>query len=145
MMKRTAEITLGIIGTVFYVFSVLLGALRIWMENNKGFLYDYLVDNQDEFALTQGDLDMIQEMFDRSLASGGILLVIMPILAIILGIVAMVLLKGNKNPIAAGIIFIATGVVYVIVTIGGGILSGILFLIAGILCLTRKPNTIIEG
>ncbi|GIO27147.1 DUF4064 domain-containing protein [Ornithinibacillus bavariensis] len=143
-MKRTAEVTLGIIGTVFYVFSVLIGALRLWMENNKDYLYDFITENQNEMEFTADDMDIIQEAFNLNLAGGGPLLVIMPILAIILGIVAMVLLKGNKNPIAAGIIFIATGVIYVIVTLGGGILSGILFLIAGILCLARKPKTLIE-
>jgi Protein of unknown function (DUF4064) len=143
-MKRTAEVTLGIIGTIFYVFSLLMGAFRIWMENNKGYLFDVIEDNQSEMDFSSQDMDILTEAFNYNLAGGGILLVIMPILAIILGIVAMVLLKGNKNPIAAGIIFIATGVIYVIVTLGGGILSGILFLIAGILCLARKPKTIIE-
>jgi hypothetical protein len=143
-MKRTAEVTLGIIGTIFYVFSLLMGVFRIWMENNKGYLFDVIEDNQSEMDFSSQDMDILTEAFNYNLAGGGILLVIMPILAIILGIVAMVLLKGNKNPIAAGIIFIATGVIYVIVTLGGGILSGILFLIAGILCLARKPKTIIE-
>jgi lipopolysaccharide export LptBFGC system permease protein LptF len=144
-LKRTAEVTLGIIGSVFYVFSIAFGVLRLWMENNKGYLEGYMVENQSEFELTTTDMDMLQEIFNMNLAQGGILLVIMPILAIILGIVAMVLLKGNKQPVAAGIIFIATAVIYVIVTAGGGILSGLLFLIAGILCLARKPKTIIEG
>ncbi|MFS0675028.1 DUF4064 domain-containing protein [Ornithinibacillus sp. 179-J 7C1 HS] len=144
-MKRTAEITLGIIGAVFYVFSIAFGALRLWMENNKGYLQDYMYNNQDEFQLTNSDIDMLQEFFNLNLATGGPLLIILPILAIILGIVALVLLKGNKSPVAAGIIFIATGVLYVIITAGGGILSGILYLIAGILCLTRKPKpTIIQ-
>ncbi|MBC5636955.1 DUF4064 domain-containing protein [Ornithinibacillus sp. BX22] len=143
-MKRIAEYTLGIIGAVFYVFSIAIGALRLWMENNKDYLKDYMIDNQDEFQLTPSDIDILEEFFNLNLASPGMLLVIMPILAIILGIVAMVLLKGNKHPVAAGVIFITTGVVYVILTAGGGILSGILYLIAGILCLARKPKTIIE-
>jgi hypothetical protein len=144
-VKRTAEMTLGIIGAVFYVFSVAFGILRLWMENNKGYLENYMADNQSEFELTTTDMNALEEMFNMNLAQGGILLVILPIIAIILGIVAMVLLKGNKRPVAAGIIFIATGVVYAIITLGGGILSGILYLIAGILCLARKPKTIIEG
>ncbi|WP_096270925.1 DUF4064 domain-containing protein [Paucisalibacillus globulus] len=143
-MKRTAEITLGIIGAVFYVFSVAFGILRLWMENNKGYLEEYMTENQSEFDLTSSDISTIEEMFSMNLAQGGILIVILPIVAIILGIVAMVLLKGNKRPVAAGIIFLVTGVGYAIITLGGGILSGILYLIAGILCLARKPKTIIE-
>ena len=144
-MKRTAEITLGIIGSVFYLFSVAFGAFRLWMENNKGTLEDYMMENQSEFELTSSDMTVLEEMFNMNLAQGGILIVILPIIAIILGIVAVVLVKGNKNPVAAGIIFIVTGVGYAIITLGGGILSGILLLIAGILCLARKPKTIIEG
>ncbi|WP_047981024.1 DUF4064 domain-containing protein [Ornithinibacillus contaminans] len=140
-MKRTAEITLGIIGIVFYVFSILVGAVRLWMENNQDYLRDFLLDNQEDFLLTPEDIDLLFDV----LATGGIIVVIMPIIAVILGIVAMVFLKGDNRPVAAGIILIATGVLYVIITGGGGILSGILFLIAGILCLTRKPNTIIEA
>ena len=144
-MKRTAEITLGIIGSVFYLFSVAFGVFRLWMENNKGTLEEYMVENQSEFELTSSDMTVLEEMFNMNLAQGGIFIVILPILAIILGIVAVVLVKGNKKPVAAGIIFIVTGVGYSIVTLGGGILSGILLLIAGILCLARKPKTIIEG
>lgn len=144
-MKRTAEITLGIIGTIFYLFSVVFGALRIWAENNKGYLYDMILENQAEMGLTAADINNLDLLFSYSLATGGMLLVILPVLAIILGIVALVLLKGNKHPVAAGIIFLSTGVLYVIITFGGGILSGILFLIAGILCLARKQKTIMEG
>jgi hypothetical protein len=144
-LKRTAEITLGIIGSIFYLFSVAFGVFRLWMENNKGTLEEYMIENQSEFDLTSSDITVIEEMFNMNLAQGGILIVILPIIAIILGIVAVVLVKGNKRPVAAGIIFIATGVGYAIITLGGGILSGILLLIAGILCLARKPKTIIEG
>ncbi|WP_026908601.1 DUF4064 domain-containing protein [Paucisalibacillus globulus] len=144
-MKRTAEITLGIIGSILYLFSVAFGIFRLWMENNKDTLEEYMVENQSEFDLTSSDMTVLEELFNMNLAQGGILIVILPILAIILGIVAVVLVKGNKRPVAAGIIFIATGVGYAIITLGGGILNGILLLIAGILCLARKPKTIIEG
>lgn len=144
-MKRTAEFTLTIIGTVFYVFSLLFGILRLWMEGNKGHLFDFISQNQEDMALSSQDMSLLEQTFNTNLASGGALLIVMPILAIILAIVAMTFLKGNKKPVAAGIILIATGVLYPIITLGGGILSGILLLIAGILSLARKPKTIIEG
>lgn len=139
-MKRIAEITLGVIGAIFYVLSLFFGFIRVWAENNKGYIQDLMLNNPEEFPLTPAEAEVVENIFNFNLARGGSLLIILPIVAIILGIIAMVLLKGNKQPIAAGIIFIATGVIYVILTMGGGILSGVLYLIAGILCLTRKPN-----
>src|SRR5690606_5302376 len=130
----TAEIVLGIIGAVFYLFSIVIGALRVWAENNKEFLENYVYEHQDEMQFTSVELESIEQLMSVNLAPGGILLVILPLFAIILGVIAMILLKGNKQPIAAGIIFVAVGVLYPIITLGGGILSGILYLIAGILC-----------
>ncbi|WP_010098149.1 DUF4064 domain-containing protein [Ornithinibacillus scapharcae] len=144
-MRRIAEVTLGVIGAVFYLISLFFGFIRIWAENNKGYIQDIMLNNPEEFPLTPAEVDVVENIFNIDLARGGTLLIILPIVAIILGIIAMVLIKGNKQPVAAGIIFIATGVLYVILTVGGGILSGILYLIAGILCLARKPKQQLEN
>lgn len=144
-MRRIAEVTLGVIGAVFYVFSLFFGFVRIWAENNKDYIQDIMLNNPEEFPLTPTEADVVENLLNIDLARGGSLLIILPIVAIILGIIAMVLIKGNKQPVAAGIIFIATGVLYVIITFGGGILSGVLYLIAGILCLARKPKELLEN
>ena len=74
-----------------------------------------------------------------SIAAGGWTLLITSLIALILGIIAIVFVKGNKKPKAAGIIFIVTAVVFAVITFGVAIFPGLFFLIAGIMCLARKP------
>lgn len=141
-MKRTAEIVLGIIGALGFAFMAAIGAFAIWMQNNRDLI-------EGELTTGTGDpaTDFSTEEFEMAmdfLGTGGWLLLISAIVAIVLGIVAMVLLKGNKKPVVAGIIFIATAVIVSIVTTGVGILAGLFYLIAGILCLVRKPKTTLE-
>ena len=140
-MKRTAEIILGIIGAVIYGLTAALGGFMIYLESNKDLLeqsFNETAKQNPEMAMA--DMEAALDM----LASGGWLLTISSVAAIILGIVAMILLRGNKKPVIAGIIFIATAVIVAIITVGVGIIPGIFYLIAGILCLVRKPARIIE-
>ena len=140
-MKRTAEIILGIIGVVIYGLTAALGGFMIYLESNK----DLLEESFNETAKQNPEMGMADmEAALDMLASGGWLLTISSVAAIILGIVAMILLRGNKKPVIAGIIFIATAVIVAIITVGVGIIPGIFYLIAGILCLVRKPARIIE-
>lgn len=139
-MKRTGEIVLGVIGAVFYAFVTVIGAMLVWVDNNKGQVQDFFQDMaQEDPNLSMTDLNSVLD----SLGSGGMLLLIMSIVAIILGIVSIVLIKGNKKPKAAGIIFIATAVVFTVISFGMGLIGGIFYLIAGIMCLARKPKTVI--
>ncbi|MBM7599667.1 cytochrome bd-type quinol oxidase subunit 2 [Virgibacillus halotolerans] len=135
-MKRTGEIVLGVIGAIFYGLGALFGVIMLFLKNQQDFLREIYED--PEFA----------DVFDfnslvNSLAAGGWTLIITSLIALILGIIAIVFIKGNKKPKAAGIIFIVTAVVITIVTFGAAILPGIFFLIAGIMCLVRKPQTVI--
>ena len=140
-MKRTAEIVLGIIGALGYAFSAAIGGFLLWMQNNRDVLEDAMTETGDPTTdLTIGEFETMIDV----LGTGGWLLLVSSIVAIILGIVAMVLLKGNKKPVIAGIIFIATAVIVAFITGGVGILAGILYLIAGIMCLVRKPKTTLE-
>ena len=135
-MKRTGEIVLGVIGAIFYGLGALFGVIMLFLKNQQDFLREITED--PEFA----------DVFDfnslvNSLAAGGWTLIITSLIALILGIIATVFIKGNKKPKAAGIIFIVTAVVITIVTFGAAILPGIFFLIAGIMCLVRKPQAVI--
>jgi hypothetical protein len=49
-------------------------------------------------------------------------------------------IKGNKKPVLAGILFIAGAVLTAIISIGFGFVPAILYLIAGIVSLVRKPK-----
>lgn len=141
-MKRTAEIVLGIIGALGFAFMAALGGFMLWMQNNRDLI-------ESEMTTGTGDptTDFSVEEFEAAmdmLGAGGWILLASAIAAIVLGIVAMVLLKGNKKPVIAGIIFIVTAVIVSIITTGAGVIAGIFYLIAGIMCLVRKPKTTLE-
>ncbi|MFD1068130.1 DUF4064 domain-containing protein [Oceanobacillus locisalsi] len=130
-MKRTGEIVLGIIGILVYGLVTALGGFMLFLQNNEGLLQDAVEETpQASFE----DLNMVME----GMGTGGWALVITSILAIVLSIVAMVLIKGNKRPKIAGIILIITSVLGTIFTVGIGIFPGIFLLISGIMCLARK-------
>ena len=141
-MKRTAEIVLGIIGTIVYGFIAIMGAVMLWAHNNSEVVkefYDEMVQQSPEI-----EIDDFQTFID-SMGTGGMMVLIVSLLAIAAGIVAMVLLKGNKKPKVAGIIFIVTPVIVVIAQGALVIFAGIFYIIAGIMCLVRKPQqTIVE-
>lgn len=141
-MKRTGEIVLGVLGALFYLFIAFIGGLIVWVQNNKDQVQEFFNQAAAEApnaAMSEADLN---NLFD-AMGNSGMILLIMSIIAVILGIVAMVFIKGNKKPKAAGIIFIVTAVIFAFVSFGAGIIGGILYIIAGIMCLVRKPKTII--
>lgn len=141
-MKRTAEVVLAIIGALGFAFTAAIGGMMIWLQNNRGIMEESFNEMAAETPeMGMADLDEMLNM----LGTGGWFLAVASVVAIILGIVAMVLLKGNKKPVVAGIILIATAVIVSFVTGGAGVLAGIFYLIAGIMALVRKPKIVIEG
>ncbi|KAA0959206.1 DUF4064 domain-containing protein [Planococcus sp. ANT_H30] len=140
-MKRTAEIVLAVIGALGYAFTAALGGFMIWLQNNKGLMeevFNETIEQNPELGMSD-----MEVMLD-ALGTGGWLFAIASVVAVILGIVAIVLLKGNEKRVVAGIIFIATAVIVAIVTSGAGILAGLFYLIAGVMALVRKPKQVIE-
>lgn len=138
-MKRTAEIILGIIGALVFGVFAIIGGIMVWLHNNEALIEDIL---NDETAQDMPEVSMMDfNEFIRVMGDAGWQITIISIISIVLGIVAMVLLKGNKNPKAAGIIFIVTTVIVGFMNLPIGIFAGIFYLIAGILCLARKPKT----
>lgn len=141
-MKRTAEIVLGIIGALGYAFMAAIGGFMLWMQNNRDLIETELTTGTGD-PTTDFSMEEFEAMMDM-LSAGGWIVLISAIVAIVLGIVAMVLLKGNKKPVVAGIIFIATAIIISITTTGLGVIAGIFYLIAGIMCLVRKPQRTLE-
>lgn len=142
-MKRTAEIVLGIIGALIYGFFGLIGGAMIWLQNNEDLLQQSLEEApQQGGEISAAEFNELMELMGTS----GMVWLISSIVAIILGIIALVFLKGNKKPTAAGIIFIATAVIgFFVFGFIFGFMSGIFYLIAGIMCLARKPKKVIEA
>lgn len=134
-MKRTGEIVLSVIGTVLYALCALGGFIGASIFSNEQLMSDMANEMASPQMSASEWMSMIEGM------SGGIMLfAIISIISLILGIVAAVLLKGDKKPKAAGIILIITSVLGTIVTVLGLIIPAIFFLIAGIMALARKPK-----
>ncbi|MCT2536231.1 DUF4064 domain-containing protein [Aquibacillus koreensis] len=143
MVKRTGEVVLGIIGALFYGLMVAFGGFLVWLDSNKALLEEWLL----EMAETDPTLNVedVQGIQDSLVGFGSVawMILLSAVAAVVLGILAMVLLKGNKNPVAAGIIFLVVAVVVSFTSFGFGIFAGIFYLIAGIMSLVRKPKEVI--
>lgn len=135
-MKRTGEIVLTIIGACLFAFITLFGFIFLGLGDNDEFATEMENVAATDPALTGVDMGMITDM----VVAGGWYFIIVGLLAIILGIVSLVLLKGNKRPKAAGIILIIVAVLSTLATFLLSIIASILYLIAGILCLVRKEK-----
>ncbi|ASK60999.1 hypothetical protein CFK37_01610 [Virgibacillus phasianinus] len=141
-MKRTGEVTLGIIGAFFYAFFAIIGAVMVWVENNREQVESFFREAAAQDPSASISMTDLNDALD-AVGNSGLILTIISVVAIILGIISMIFLKGNKKPKAAGIILIVTAVVVAFISYGAGIIAGIFYLIAGIMALARKPKTII--
>src|SRR5690606_28381840 len=100
------------------------------------------VMNQVKKELTGEELAALDLLVESMNESGGFVIGTF-LVGAGLGIVAIFLLKGNKKPVAAGIILFATAVLTTVVTAGSTLIPGLFYVIAGILALVRKaPQTV---
>jgi cytochrome bd-type quinol oxidase subunit 2 len=130
LIKRTAELVLGIIGVAFNALGAILVGVFI------GATGDFIAEdirNDPEF--TAEEADIVSNLF------GGIgwYYVIVSAIAAILGVVALVLLRRNNKSTVSGVIFIVTAVLSALLTIFVATVPAILYLVAGILAIVRKP------
>lgn len=135
-MKRTGEIVLSIIGLVIYAFMAILGFFMVTIMKSDEVMGEIESGMQNDPAVSSAE---INDVIDIA-GSYGWSMVIVTILAIILGIVAVVFLKRNHRPTVAGIILLVTAVVGSIFSLPFGIFGGLFYLIAGIMCFARKPK-----
>ncbi|KAA0564533.1 DUF4064 domain-containing protein [Rossellomorea aquimaris] len=141
MVKRTGEVVMGVIGIILSaLFSIIGIVLNMGMSNpefmsqlEEGMESDPNIQNSE---MTAGDLSSIINAAE----STGSYLVILGIIASILGIIAVLTIVKNKKPVLSGIMFIIAALVIGLGTIGFGFVPGLLFLIAGIMALVRKPK-----
>ncbi|MFK4998056.1 DUF4064 domain-containing protein [Bacillus sp. N9] len=137
-MKRTGEMTLGIIGIVCSFFMAIFGFALKWASNSEEVKSLILEAAENDPALNPGDTDLAFSW----LAGAGTSMLIAAIIGIIIGIIAAIFIKGNKKPKVAGILFIVGAVLIAIISFLTGFLPALLYLIAGIMCLVRKPKTV---
>ncbi|MGP4063244.1 DUF4064 domain-containing protein [Halobacillus litoralis] len=144
-MKRTVEIVISVIGMVLFGLPVLLSGLMLNMKDNEQFkqeMESFMNSPEMQAEGGAGGIN-IGEMINM-LGSFALFAMIAAIIAIGLGILSAVFLKGNKKPKAAGIILIITAIIMTFATFGMGLFGGVAYLIAGIVALARKPKTPVE-
>lgn len=142
-MKRTAEIIFTVIGILLYAIPVVLAGILLSVKDNPQFRAEIerginTAPNADEL----GNINMDQ-MIDF-LGTFTTVILVAAVLAIALGVLSIVFLKGDKKPKAAGIILIITAIVMTFGTVGLGLFAGVAYLIAGIIALVRKKKKPIE-
>jgi hypothetical protein len=132
MVKRTAEIVMGIIGIILSGLFAVMGFVLNTVDLQEVMEQEI---NRDP-SLTAEDTNYIMQMME----SMGPFLIGLGLISSILGLIAVFLIKGNKRPVIAGILFILAALVVGLGTFGAGFLPGLLFLIAGIMAFARKPK-----
>ncbi len=146
-MSRMIEIVLTIVGILLYALPLVVGFMFRSLNNNPQLREDFMAAMEQAPNAQELQNVNMDEMFNF-MGTFATLLIIAAIIAIALGILAIVFLKGNKKPKAAGIILIVTAVVFTLATVFIGLFGSAAFLIAGIVALVRKtpkPSDEIES
>ncbi|WP_257348451.1 DUF4064 domain-containing protein [Pseudalkalibacillus decolorationis] len=135
-MKRTSEIVLTVIGMLINVIMALGVGAAIVIFQNESIQQELEREIANDPQLNEVDPSMIFDI----IGTFGWAVVIALAIGFILGLIATFGLKGNKKPKQAGILLIIGGIIVGIATIGSGFGPAILYLIAGIMALVRKPK-----
>ena len=131
MIQRKGELTLSWIGNglhLLYVF--LIGIFFIMTQTSdfkNGMIQGFIEENPGEY-------DLAYQTYNLMLGLGVVLIIILLILLIV-SIVAAILI--GKNAKVSGILLVITGIIGLFLSF----IAGVLWLIAGIMLLVRKPQT----
>ncbi|SEN85205.1 Protein of unknown function [Amphibacillus marinus] len=138
MISRKIEIALIILGaTVFAFFSITGINMLIINQDEEAALAAY-----EQISLEVEDDDIPTfEQFSDMLFPGGISIIAISGVSIIVGMVSIFLLKGNKRPKPAGILVLIVGGVIGFLQFGIALFGSLFYLIAGLLVLFKKPKT----
>src|SRR5699024_5350956 len=108
-----------------------------WMQNNRDKVEEFIKDSGeagDGFSLEEF------EQAINEIGNSGWIFTITLFVAVLVGVVGLILLRGNKKPRQAGILLTGSSVLLtIIVGIGAGI-GGLFYLIAGLLCFFRNED-----
>lgn len=137
--KRTGERVLGIIGLVFNILGVIMtlvvNSLMKSLTNDPQFQQEFEAEIWNDPTLTESDAQAIVDMMyigmDWMVSFGWFFIAALVISSIL---IVIALINLNKNSKLSGILFIVAGVLAGIIS-----LTSILLYIAGIMCFVRKP------
>ncbi|TJY44142.1 DUF4064 domain-containing protein [Cohnella pontilimi] len=130
-MKRIVINILNIIGVIGNVLMIGTGLVFLYLEDNADFL-KYL---DESWSKSQNDYTLDQ------LSQAGMMFVLPGIIGLILGILAIYLLKSNRNQKLVGWMLIILSVVSCFISLFAAI-PNIFFIIAGIIILVGNPKKI---
>ncbi|WP_335870389.1 DUF4064 domain-containing protein [Bacillus sp. 2205SS5-2] len=135
-MKRTVEIVLSVIGVITSVLMAFAGGFFALLLQNE----QVLADIEAEFTTDPDLADVNPTQFIEMIGGAGWVIVAAGVIGLVIGLIAIFSLKGNKKPKLAGILLIIGAVIIALMTLLFGWLPALLFLIAGIMSLVRKPK-----
>ncbi|SEA16052.1 Protein of unknown function [Thalassobacillus cyri] len=137
-MKRTAEIVLTGIGVVLYGLIAGMLSIVVNVKDNPEFResLEGTIQQDPEANLEEINVDQMIE----GIADGAMIIIITGIIALLIGVVAIYFIKGNKKPKLAGILLIVTAVIATVITVGVGVVAGLFYIVAGIIGIVRKPK-----
>ncbi|MDR9854335.1 DUF4064 domain-containing protein [Paenibacillus sp. VCA1] len=128
-MKRTGEIVLSMIGAVSSLVMIVVGIVFLYRKDDANYLNDLHANWSDSQAAAA--LDQMNQ--------AGTLWVLPGMIGVVLGVMAMILLKGKGSQKIAGWLLIIVSVAACMISVFGFI-PAMFFVIAGIMALVRKPN-----
>lgn len=147
MIKRTGEVTLATIGLILgAIVQGLFSVVSIWVGNvaqSKSGSESFTTSYQDalrEAGVSTSEAPDIHTVIN-GLHSFGIWSIILLIITVIITILGIYFIVGNKRPVLAGILFLIAGLVILGATLFTGFVATILLFIAGLMSFIRKPKT----
>ncbi|TYS69795.1 DUF4064 domain-containing protein [Sutcliffiella horikoshii] len=135
-MKRTAEIVMTVIAVIISGLTALFGVLMNLGMSDPEFTEIMEEEMTADPAMEGMDMGGFMDL----LSMAGPTLLTVGIISLILGVIGIIAIKGNKKPVLAGIMLILAALVIGIGTLGFGIIPAVLYLIAGIMAFVRKPK-----
>ena len=131
MIQRKGELILSWIGNGLHLLYVFLVGIFFIMtqtsEFKNGMIQGFIEENPGEY-------DLAYQTYNLMLGLGVVFIIILLILLIV-SIVAAILI--GKNAKVSGILLVITGIIGLFLSF----MAGVLWLIAGIMLLVRKPQT----
>ena len=137
-MKRTTEIVLTVIGIVINVLMIAGVFILQAVLSDENFRAEFEAGLENDPQLAEAGMDM--SFVYETINGIGIAFNVVVIISIILSIIAIVVVRGNRKPKLAGGLLIGSTVVIGLGTFLLGWLPALLFLIAAIMCFVRKPK-----
>ncbi|MBM7542959.1 DUF4064 domain-containing protein [Amphibacillus cookii] len=137
MINRKVEMALIVIGSIIFIFFGIAGinVLRslsdeaVMTDVHSGFIED--VEDTEMLSLTE---------FTEALRMNSILMIAIAVIAIVTGLLAIKMLKENRRPKPAGILLLVVGGLTSFLQMGFAMFGSLLFVIAGMMALVKKPK-----